>query len=203
MNFVKFIGTQFSNPRGFWGKISSYFMNHLNKKQYKSVMKLFRELKPEYVLDIGFGNGYLLEALSKKNNTIFYGIEMSESMLNSARKRNHGMIHNKKMFLSLSDVVHMDFKDSIFDFIYTVNTVYFWSDLKKGYSEVYRTLKSGGAFANVFYTKAWLDKLSYTKYDFTKYSQNELLNEIKKMSFSKVELIEIKKDCAYCLVAWK
>lgn len=53
MNFVKFIGSQFSNPRGFWGKISSYFMNQLNKKQYKSVMKLFRELKPEYVLDKG------------------------------------------------------------------------------------------------------------------------------------------------------
>lgn len=203
MNFVKFIGSQFSNPRGFWGKISSYFMNQLNKKQYKSVMKLFRELKPEHVLDVGFGNGYLLKELSKKNNSIFYGIDMSESMLEAAMKRNLEMIKNKKMFLSLSDIVNMEFKDSMFDFIYTVNTVYFWSDLKKGYSEVYRTLKAGGAFANVFYTKAWLDKLSYTKYDFTKYSQNELLNEIKKMGFSKVELIELKKDSAYCLVAWK
>lgn len=71
MNLVRFIGSQFSNPRGFWGRISSFFMNRLNKKQYKSVVKTFYELNPDTVLDIGFGNGYLLEKLSKKIVHIF------------------------------------------------------------------------------------------------------------------------------------
>lgn len=203
MNLVRFIGSQFSNPRGFWGRISSFFMNRLNKKQYKSVVKTFYELNPDTVLDIGFGNGYLLEKLSKKNSTYFHGIEMSESMIESATKRNIKMIKNQKMLLSLGDVVDMEFQDSMFDFIYTVNTVYFWSNLKKGYEEIHRTLKPGGTFANVFYTKQWLNKLSYTNYDFTKYSQYELLNEVLSMNFSDVDLIEIKKDCAYCLVVRK
>lgn len=203
MNLVRFIGSQFSNPRGFWGKISTFFMNHLNKLQYKSVVKLFSEIKPETVLDIGFGNGYLLKKLSKNSSTYFYGIEMSESMIEAASKRNLEMIQNQKMSLSLGDVVDMKLEDEMFDFIYTVNTVYFWSDLKKGYEEIKRTLKPGGSFANVFYTKKWLSKLRYTDYDFTKYSQYELLHEVLSMNFSDVDLIEIIKDYAYCLVVRK
>lgn len=203
INLVKYIGSQFANPRGFWGKMSTYFMNRLNKKQYKSVVKLFREIHPQNVLDIGFGNGYLLEKLSYKCNSNFYGIEMSKSMVEYATKRNNAVVDNHQMQLSLGDVVNMEFKDSTFDFIYTVNTVYFWSNFDQGYSEVYRTLKPGGAFANVFYTKKRLDKLKYTQYDFKKFTKDEMLDNVKKMSYSKVELIEIKKDYAYCLVAWK
>jgi predicted fused transcriptional regulator/phosphomethylpyrimidine kinase len=81
--------------------------------------------------------------------------------------------------------------------------VYFWEDLWQGYSEVFRVLKEGGTFANVFYSKEWLDKLRYTKYDFKKYDPEELENEVKKFGFKKVKIIEIKKDCAYCLLVQK
>jgi ubiquinone/menaquinone biosynthesis C-methylase UbiE len=203
MNLVKYIGSQFSNPRGFGGKLSTYFMNRLNQKQYNKVIELFQDRKPESVLDIGFGNGYLLEKLSQDSETCFYGIELSDTMVSEAKKRNINKVENKKMWLSKGDVLDLKFEDESFDFMYTVNTVYFWVKFQKGYSEIYRTLKPGGVFANLFYTKEWLDKLKYTKYDFKKYSKDELVDLVAGIGFSKVELVELKKDCAYCLLTWK
>ena len=203
MNLIQYIGSQFSNPRGLGGKLSTYLMNRLNQKQYKSVIALFHERKPVHVLDIGFGNGYLLEGLSQKSSAYFYGIEASDDMIRQATKRNAEMIERGRMSLCRGDVVDMEFQDASFDFVYTVNTVYFWSDFKKGYSEVYRTLKPGGVFANLFYSKEWLDSLEYTKYDFRKYTKDEIMGELAEMRFSKVELIELKNDSAYCLLTWK
>lgn len=200
MGMIKYISSQFSNPRGIGGKISTYFMNQLNKKQYQSIITLFDKIKPKKVLDIGFGNGYLLKKLAKKSTANFSGIEISEDMIKQAIKRNKAMYDKGKMALQQGDVIEMAFAEGFFDFIYTVNTVYFWSDLPKGYSEIHRVLKKGGCFANTFYTKDWLDKLQYTKYGFNKYTPEELVAEVSKIGFEKVELIEIQKDCAYCLV---
>lgn len=203
MNVVKYIGSQFAKPQGFGGRISTLFMNMLNKKQYSVVVRLIKELSPASVLDIGFGNGYLLHKLSQNNNADFYGIEISEDMLQQAIDKNKKCIDNNKMHLTIADVSDMKFEDETFNFVYTVNTVYFWKNLENCYTEIHRVLKSGGVFANVFYSDKWLDALRYTQYHFTKYSTNELINRVKKMGFSKVELREIQKKKAYCLVVHK
>ena len=88
MGIVKYIGSQFAKPQGFGGRISTLFMNMLNKKQYSVVVKLMKELSPGSVLDIGFGNGFLLDKLSQNNNADFYGIEISEDMLHQASVKN-------------------------------------------------------------------------------------------------------------------
>lgn len=203
MGFVQYIGSQFANPRGIGGKLSTFFMNHLNRIQYRKVIALFQERKPEKVLDIGYGNGYLLQELSKNSNANFYGIDISESMRMEATKRNAEKIENKTMELLVGDVADLKFDDNTFDFIYTVNTVYFWDDLQKGYEQIYRTLKEDGVFANLFYTKEWLDGITYTKYGFAKYHEKEIEEMVKTFGFQKVELIELKKNCAYCLLVWK
>lgn len=203
MGIVKYIGSQFAKPQGFGGRISTLFMNMLNKKQYSVVVKLMKELSPGSVLDIGFGNGFLLDKLSQNNNADFYGIEISEDMLHQASVKNKKCIDNGKMHLSIASVNDMDFQDETFDFVYTVNTVYFWNELEASYAEIHRVLKNDGVFANVFYSDKWLDTLRYTQYHFTKYSTDELINRVKEMNFSKVELKEIQKEKAYCLVVYK
>lgn len=71
-------------------------MNLLNQKQYQCVIRLFNKLTPGVVLDIGFGNGYLLKRLGESQiytgETNFYGIEISEDMLKAAYKRNRKLI---------------------------------------------------------------------------------------------------------------
>ena len=62
MNIIKYMGTQFSNPRGLGGHFSTFLMNRLNTLQYKSIEAVLRQITPERSLDIGFGKSEALIA---------------------------------------------------------------------------------------------------------------------------------------------
>lgn len=125
MNIVKYIGTQFANPRGIGGLITTFLMNLLNKKYYKCVKKTLQENNPQAVLDIGFGNGYLLKQLSNDSDADFYGIDISEDMIKQATKRNNKKIQAGEMTLDKGSVSKLNYHNDFLDYIYTVNTVFF------------------------------------------------------------------------------
>lgn len=203
MDLIKFIGNQFANPKGIGGNLSTLLMNLMNQTQYKSVEKYFIQASARNVLDIGFGNGYLLHRFASKHSAVFYGVEISKDMLASAEKRNRSFINSGKMFLQLGDVERLPYNDNSFDFCYTVNTIYFWGNPLAGFNEIKRILNRKGIFANAFYTKKWLDKLQFTKYGFIKYDPDELAAIAKQAGFQNVQLHEIKNDCAYLLTMEK
>ena len=73
------------------------------------------------VLDIGFGNGYLIEKLFKKNIPInIYGIEISNDMLNIVSQKNKKIIEEGNLKLFLEDISKTSFEENTFDKIYTV-----------------------------------------------------------------------------------
>ncbi|WP_297522916.1 hypothetical protein [uncultured Clostridium sp.] len=71
----KYIAQQFSNPKGIRGIISTFVMNNMNKKQYGSIIENLKINSGDKVLDIGFGNGKLLNKISKQVDGEFYGLE--------------------------------------------------------------------------------------------------------------------------------
>lgn len=203
MNLVKYISNQCANPNGFGGIISTLTMNIINQTQYNYIIKMAQKIYPKSILDIGYGNGYLLKKMSKRlDNTKFYGIDISKDMLKIATNKNKKAIQNRQMFLSIGDVMNTNFKDNSFDFIDTTNTVYFWDNIENAYIEIKRILKNNGIFINLFYSDKWLNKIQYTKYNFNKYSPDYIKNIINQLGFSKVELVKLKEE-TYCLIVKK
>ncbi|MCL2848154.1 MAG: methyltransferase domain-containing protein [Firmicutes bacterium] len=199
MSFKQYWASQFSNPTGFGGKISTFIMNRLNKASYNAVFS--QVPKNSEILDIGFGNGYLIKHLVKKTNATIYGVDISKDMVKLATKRNKKAVKNNKVMLTTGSVDNIPF-DKQFDFIYSVNTVYFWKNLADGLLAIKNKLKNNGSFMNVLYTKEFLDKLSYTQYGFTKYTPNELLKAYKDVGFN-AEIVEIEKDKSFYILAIK
>ncbi|MDR0905187.1 MAG: class I SAM-dependent methyltransferase [Oscillospiraceae bacterium] len=202
MGIVAYIGGQFRKPTGLGGRLSAFVMNRMNQKQYRAAEAALGLAGSDTVLDVGFGNGYLLRRLAERYGSRFYGIEISGDMLRAASERNSRAIAGGAMTLTLGDVVRLDFADGFFDKIYTVNTVYFWSDLDAGLAEIYRVLKAGGLFVNAVYTKEFLDGLRYTKRGFAKYSLEEFAAASERNGFS-VEVKPITAGKAYCLICRK
>ena len=66
-NFVKYVGANFANPAGIGGKVSTKIMNIINQKQYKVILDNIRLEQNNCILDIGFGNGYLIKKLIGRN----------------------------------------------------------------------------------------------------------------------------------------
>jgi ubiquinone/menaquinone biosynthesis C-methylase UbiE len=199
----KYIARQFGNPTGFGGKISTLIMNCLNRKLYKVVLENLNIQTTDKILDIGFGNGYLVHRLSKRNPRKMFGIDISPDMLKVATKKSRKKVEQGKVELLLADVQNLPFESASIDKIYTINTTYFWQDIHKGLAEIKRVLKPDGVFLNVIYLKEWLDKLPMTQYGFSKYTA-EQIEKITIENGLKIERIfEIQSRKSICVIARK
>ena len=201
--FTEYIGSQFGNPRGFVGKVCCVLMNIINKAMYKNTVSVMNISPDENMLDIGYGNGYLLNCVYKKTKANLYGIDISEDMRIQATKRNKKALRDGKLFLDTGDCCDLKYADDFFEAVTSINTVYFCEDTVKGLSEIYRTLKAGGSFYNVVYTKEWLDKLSYTEKGFKKYGPEELAQFGRTAGFENIQVKDIVKGKSFVVIYTK
>lgn len=202
-SFTKYVAKQFGNPSGFGGLLATFVMNRLNRKQYKAVLDNIDVQYTDTILDIGFGNGYLIKKLLKRNPERICGIEISQDMLTKVSRKNQAVITAGKLDLHLANIKDLPFEDNSFDKICTVNTLYFWDDTDRCFSEIKRTLKPQGLFLNTVYTKEWLNKIPYTKYGFSKYTMDEIVAMTEKNGLKINQVIEIQKDVSFCIIAEK
>jgi len=173
----------------------------LNQKLYKSVIEHLDIRESDTVLDIGFGNGYLIRKLSSKCPQKLYGIDISPDMLHAATRKNRKMIEQGRIELKLANVQDLPFENATIDKVYTINTVYFWQDIHRGFSEIQRILKPDGIFLNVIYLKEWLDKLPVTRYGFTKFTAEQIEKATAESELKIERIVEIEARKSICVVA--
>ena len=201
--FTEYIGGQFANPHGFVGRICCVIMNVINKAMYKKTVTLINTKPDDKVMDIGYGNGYLLKYLYRKTKSDLYGIDISADMLKQATKRNKEAAKQGKLHLQIGDCCNLSYGNNIFMAVSSINTVYFWSDTVKGLSEIYRVLKPGGSFYNVVYTKEFLDALAYTKKGFKKFEPEQLIDFGKQAGFENTQVKDIVKGKSFVVIYTK
>ena len=197
------IGQQFANPHGFVGWVCCKIMNVVNRQMYRCVVKGIKADDSATILDVGYGNGYLLKQLDKKFGCNLYGIEVSSDAEKLTAKRNKRGVDAGRIRLLQADCCDMPFNEQTFDFVTTVNTIYFWQDTEKGLSEIARVLKSGGKFYNAVYSREWLQKLAYTKEGFKFFDQQDYIDLGIKAGFAKVEIVGIKNNKNFIVVFTK
>lgn len=201
--FTEYIGSQFGNPRGIVGKICCVIMNVINRAMYKNTVTAMDICPGDKVLDIGYGNGYLLQQIDKKCEAELYGIDISDDMRLQATKRNKRAEKNGRLSLRVGDCCDLPYEDNMFDGVTSINTIYFWADTVRGLSEIYRVLKPGKSFYNVVYTKEWLDKLSYTKKGFKKYDPAQLMELGRAAGFEQMKIVDIVKGKSFVVIYTK
>lgn len=199
----KYISSQFKNPKGIGGIIITIVQNVFNKQLYKSTVSVVNINAGEKLLDIGYGNGYLLELLYKKQSVDMYGIDISDDAKDMAVKKNKKAANAGQLHLSVGDCCDLPYETDTFDAVTSINTVYFWSDTVKGLSEIKRTLKIGKSFYNVLFTKAYLDTIKYTQIGYKKFQPEELIDCGKKAGFENIEIKEIVKGKSFVVIYTK
>lgn len=197
---TEYIGSQFGNPHGIVGFICCKCMNIINKKMYKKTVFLLSLNKNQKLLDIGYGNGYLLKLADKTFGCNLYGIDISEDMKELAEKRNKKAIHDKRLKLEVGDCCNLQFAENSFDAVSSINTVYFWEDTVKGLSEIRRCLVPDGCFINAVYTKEWLSRTKMADKGFKKFEREELIELGKQAGFENIEVIEIVKGKSFAVI---
>ncbi|MDR0854022.1 MAG: class I SAM-dependent methyltransferase [Clostridiales Family XIII bacterium] len=196
---MSYVGEQFHKPIGLGGRLATFVMNRQNQRQYLGTEAILELGTSDAVLDIGFGNGYMLNRLADRNSCHFYGIDISHDMLDVAKKRNKKHIEDGRMSLSLGSAEQTGLADGLIEKAYTINTVYFWSSLDAGLKEIWRVLRPGGVFINTVYSKAMLDSLPVTKNGYAKYEIGEFLEAGERNGFS-VKMVPIAEEKSYSII---
>ena len=201
--FTEYIGSQFGNPRGLIGKICCIGMNIINKPMYRNTVAQMNFDKGDKILDIGYGNGFLLHEIYKKNQVDMYGVDISEDMKKTALKRNNRALKSGQLFLEIGDCCDLPYENDMFSAVSSINTIYFWSDTEKGLSEIQRVLKKGKSFYNLIYKKEWFGESSVTEKGFKKFDADELVELGKEAGFEKVEVRDVVKGKSLMVIYMK
>jgi cyclopropane fatty-acyl-phospholipid synthase-like methyltransferase len=202
MNMNQFIAEQFKKPHGIGGKLVTAVMNKQNRPLYEETAALLSLEDNDKVLDIGCGNGFVLELLAKTHNCRFDGIDVAEDAVRSASYRCRAYIKKKQMRITLQDGAAMSFDDGVFDKAYSINVAYFWSDLFAQMTEIHRVLRPKGVFFNTLYTNEALARFSHTQYGYRRITLNEWSDVCAKTGFA-VKSKPIANGLAYCLICEK
>lgn len=139
-----------SKPQGEAGKVMIARMNESHSEMTAWAFDFLPLKKTDTILDIGCGGGAALKRLSGRiKEGKLYGIDYSPVSVEASKKLNAKDIQNGKMTILEASVSDMPFEDDAFDAIVTVESYYFWPDIKKDMQEVKRVLKKGGVFMMV------------------------------------------------------
>lgn len=200
---TRFISSQFKNPKGIAGVIISLIQNIVNNAMYKNAVALVNVAPKDKVLDIGYGNGHLLELIYRKNRADLYGIDISDDAKKMAAKKNKKAGKAEQLHLQVGDCCNLPYENEMFSAVTSINTIYFWTDTLKGLSEIHRTLKTGKSFYNVVYTREYLDTIKYTQIGYKKFEPGQLIELGKKAGFSHTEIKAIVKGKSFVVVYTK
>lgn len=140
------ITKNFSNPEGVWGKIFLSSMNVEHSFISKWGLRHYKWQSNTNALDIGCGGGINIKRMLKKSpmGTVC-GLDISKESVEKSIKVNKKHI-GKRCEIKLGSSDSIPFPDEKFDVVTAFETVYFWTDIEKSFSEVSRVLRPGGTF---------------------------------------------------------
>ena len=199
MNLQRFIAAQFRQPSGWFGaRLFSRFMNRVNRRIIEQTIALL-DLTPRHqVLDIGFGGGLSFSLLAPRlPQGAITGLDISPDMVRDAERRFAPLIAQQRVRVALGDVTHIPFPDAAFDRVFTVNTIYFWSDTAKGMSEIYRVLNQGGRAAIAIRSAEKMSNYKVTQYNFRLFSPEEVATSMRQAGFKALQIDHRDRDHRY------
>lgn len=162
--FQRWLGNQLRQPKGLFSKWIGNYMQKGNTTINHWTTEVLSIGESEVILEVGIGNGSTINQIVR-NNKIgrVIGIDISNEMLRRAEKINKQYIEQGVVELHYADVMDLPFKDSSFDKVFTVHTIYFWTDMNRAFYEIYRVLKPGGKVYISLANKSHMEKMQRTK----------------------------------------
>ena len=123
MRFGTFFSKQARKPTGLFGRL---IMSRVFDQGNAILNDLMRELleleKDDHVLEIGFGTGKLISEMARQTSRgLVEGIDLSDTMVDMATRRNRKHIAQGRVKLVLGDFDQVEYRDNDFDKVYCAN----------------------------------------------------------------------------------
>lgn len=140
------LARQLGHPSGMYGRIVARGLNKGNRSAVLAAIVAAEVASDQSVADLGFGGGVGIRALLDEVGPggHVHGVEISETMLDGARRRFATEIASGRLTLGAGDLCALPLPDASLDAAITTNTVYFVEDLPRAFAEIARVVRPGG-----------------------------------------------------------
>jgi len=186
------IARQLARPSGWFGRtVMTRVLNRGNRDLIEATLDGIG-LAPECrLLDVGFGGGLLLEVAHRRGVRRLAGVDPSEAAVTWLRTRRN-WLDGSELRLEVGVAEALPFPDASFDVVASTNTVYFWPDLPRAFSELNRVLRPGGLLTVGFSGAAKLRSFGgITRHGFRFHENTELVEAAFAAGFASVRLVEL------------
>jgi len=191
---IKKIAAQLRKPEGENGIEVGKRMNIGNAPMNLHTLAVLNPQPNDKILELGMGNGHFVKNIVNIDSSISYtGCDYSNLMVEEAAQKNSEAINQKRVSFIHADGNNLPFENNSFNKIFTVNTFYFWDNHEIVLAELKRVLKKDGSLIITIRPKHNLEKFPVTKYNFTIFSQVEILKLLSANGFNAIEITEIKE----------
>jgi SAM-dependent methyltransferase len=189
MSLNELLANQLRHPAGFFGWLVGIMMNKGNESMNRVTLARLALKAQDTVLEIGFGNGkYLANLAGQVSGAKIAGIDYSETMVKLASKRNRAFIREGRVEIKRGSSDNLPYGTATFTKVFTINTIYFWSDPMVDLAEIRRVLRPGGTLLLVFRSKSSMEKSGFTEQGFRFYEPSEVMLMVENAGFSDVKL---------------
>jgi ubiquinone/menaquinone biosynthesis C-methylase UbiE len=145
------LGKQYRCPTGLLGQAVGNKMVRQHAPETAWTIALL-DIKPtDCILEIGFGAGRAIELIAAQiPQCAIAGIDLSPTMVQASRRRNAQAMKAGRADLRRGTVENLPFQDQQFDKIFSIHSLYFWSEPLLAVAEIARVLRPGGLLALTF-----------------------------------------------------
>lgn len=162
---------------------------------YEATETLLYPRNGDTILDIGCGNGIMMERIAGACDCRLIGTDISKDALKIAKRR----LASTSIELLCCSVDDIPLEDATVDKALTINTMYFWEDMASGFAEIACVLKPGGIFVGAHYTNRALESYSHTQFGYRMRTEQEVVSAAQNAGFA-AQIKPIMDGRAYCLV---
>jgi len=195
----RFIARQLARPSGLLGRLVGRLMNRHNAKMNAFALQQLAPAPTDRVLEIGFGGGVNLPTLIDAGAFVA-GIDRSPDMVQAARTRFAGAVTASRAAFCDGVIEAMPFDAASFDKLCTCNTIYFWSSLDAGVTEIRRVLSAGGRVVIGLLPKERMERMSFPTDIFTACAAEDVAAALTRAGFADVGIARPEPSTPWCVV---
>ncbi|MBN2055450.1 class I SAM-dependent methyltransferase [bacterium] len=156
----RMMAAQLVQPSGIAGRhILPRLWNRRNAALNEAALRSLHLEKEDRGLEVGYGGGgYLLGRMLKTvTEGTVVGVDVSPVMTAACARRLARETATGRLALMCAAVEMLPFQDHVFSRVCSVNSLFYWRNLREGLDELHRVLIPGGLLVLVFTEKGDLD----------------------------------------------
>jgi SAM-dependent methyltransferase len=186
----RYLARQLSHPTGIIGRIVlGPLWNRRNAELNKVTLAQLDLTGADRVLDIGFGGGYLLDRIIPEIARGFVaGLDASPVMVESFQARHRAAIRAGRVDVRCGQAESSPYPDGRFTRVSSVNSLFYWDDLVRGISEIYRVLEEEGKVVLTFTCKRDLDRKGFAQYGVKTYEEQDVRQMLAEAGFRDINV---------------